>query len=63
MFSTPIFMFEAKDGAEIKELLDQNELRYNSLVALSFNFDSMVQLLERLTTPAAWGAFSAVIVA
>lgn len=63
MFSTPIFMFEVKDGAEIRELLKQNELHYNSLVALSFNFNDMVQLLEKLGTPAAWGAFSAVTVA
>ena len=63
MFSTPIFMFEAEDGAEIRELLEQNDLQYNSLVALSFNFNDMVQLVAKLTTPAAWAAFSAVTVA
>ncbi|MDR3104201.1 MAG: hypothetical protein LBU96_07085 [Yokenella regensburgei] len=63
MFSTPILMFDVKDGAEIRELLKQNSLHYNSLVALSFNFSDMVQLLEKLGTPAAWGAFSAVAVA
>lgn len=58
--SGPIIKFHKENSREIYQYMNENDIGYYGLAALSANMPDMIELIHEVNTPVAWAALAAI---